>query len=84
MYVYIHTCINIYIYIYIHREAPLESERHKAFLPHDGACQVEECIAFLPDILTCFNAMFCFFPEAPPPLLSDCVASLPVVVVVVV
>jgi len=24
---------------------------------------VEDCIVFLPDILSCFNAIFCFFPE---------------------
>jgi len=30
---------------------------------------VEDCIAFLPDILSCFNAIFCFFPE-------DCVAKV--------
>eukprot|EP00418_Pyrodinium_bahamense_P008104 CAMPEP_0179104658 /NCGR_PEP_ID=MMETSP0796-20121207/48563_1 /TAXON_ID=73915 /ORGANISM="Pyrodinium bahamense, Strain pbaha01" /LENGTH=723 /DNA_ID=CAMNT_0020802615 /DNA_START=44 /DNA_END=2211 /DNA_ORIENTATION=- len=24
---------------------------------------IDECLAFLPDILSCFNAIFCFFPE---------------------
>eukprot|EP00930_Biecheleria_cincta_P003223 TRINITY_DN104156_c0_g1_i1.p1 TRINITY_DN104156_c0_g1~~TRINITY_DN104156_c0_g1_i1.p1 ORF type:complete len:752 (+),score=213.40 TRINITY_DN104156_c0_g1_i1:135-2390(+) len=30
---------------------------------------LEECLTFLPDILCCFNAIFCFFPE-------DCVEKL--------
>eukprot|EP00747_Dinoflagellata_sp_TGD_P079624 gnl/TRDRNA2_/TRDRNA2_160582_c0_seq1.p1 gnl/TRDRNA2_/TRDRNA2_160582_c0~~gnl/TRDRNA2_/TRDRNA2_160582_c0_seq1.p1 ORF type:complete len:740 (+),score=132.38 gnl/TRDRNA2_/TRDRNA2_160582_c0_seq1:97-2316(+) len=36
---------------------------------NNAELSVEECMSFLPDILSCFNAIFCFFPE-------DCVELL--------
>eukprot|EP00929_Paragymnodinium_shiwhaense_P119196 TRINITY_DN91077_c0_g1_i1.p1 TRINITY_DN91077_c0_g1~~TRINITY_DN91077_c0_g1_i1.p1 ORF type:complete len:744 (-),score=231.50 TRINITY_DN91077_c0_g1_i1:16-2247(-) len=45
---------------------------HQCCEPLQGASSdlsVEECLTFLPDILSCFNAIFCFFPE-------DCVSLL--------
>ncbi|CAE6913236.1 ASCC2, partial [Symbiodinium sp. KB8] len=35
----------------------------------DQDLSVNECLSFLPDMLSCFNAIFCFFPE-------DCVDKL--------
>mmetsp|Transcript_52392 Transcript_52392/g.150166 ORF Transcript_52392/g.150166 Transcript_52392/m.150166 type:complete len:804 (-) Transcript_52392:35-2446(-) len=31
--------------------------------PASANLSVQDCMAFLPDILSCFNAIFCFFPE---------------------
>ncbi|CAE7516311.1 ASCC2 [Symbiodinium natans] len=48
--------------------APLQfAARGQALSDQD--LSVNECLSFLPDMLSCFNAIFCFFPE-------DCVDKL--------
>eukprot|EP00927_Polykrikos_kofoidii_P067076 TRINITY_DN62600_c0_g1_i1.p1 TRINITY_DN62600_c0_g1~~TRINITY_DN62600_c0_g1_i1.p1 ORF type:complete len:754 (-),score=156.02 TRINITY_DN62600_c0_g1_i1:6-2267(-) len=48
---------------------PLQQATGKSSDDAQSELRVSDCLVFLPDILTCFNAIFCFFPE-------DCVALL--------
>jgi len=48
--------------------APLQHAGSKA-RQKDLELGIDECLTFLPDVLSCFNAVFCFFPE-------DCIELL--------
>ncbi|CAJ1425370.1 unnamed protein product, partial [Effrenium voratum] len=49
--------------------APLQLAARGGGKLGDNDLNVSECLSFLPDMLSCFNAIFCFFPE-------DCVEML--------
>lgn len=48
--------------------APLK-QSGTAARPESAELGIDECLTFLPDVLSCFNAVFCLFPE-------DCVEML--------